>query len=165
MSTDTCQPGMTWNRAGQPVANRAVQSTNTSPNWKSQNNCFANSSHDAYRSGSGFVSHESSTPDGAAFTRYGGIDASTDAFRSTHTHAVSVNAATRPPAHDVPQPSGQPAHGCGGGGGFSGTNGPGDGSTTPSGSPGASVGIASGGRIARVNQPMPLHETTGLQAS
>src|SRR4029077_3550537 len=78
---------------------------------KSQASCLANPSHDEYRSGSGLRSHASSS-EVAAPSRYGGIDASTLALRSRHSHAVSVKTSVRP-AHDVDQSAGHPSHGCG----------------------------------------------------
>jgi hypothetical protein len=44
-----------------------------------------------YRSSSGQSIHSSGN-DGEAFTRYGGIVANSDEFRSRHVHAVSVSA-------------------------------------------------------------------------
>src|SRR5262249_25475777 len=106
-------------------------------------------------------------------TRYGGIDASTEAFKSRHVHAVSVKRAKREPDQaGGHQSAGQPDQADGriaGGDPQPGSGGPS--TTTPEGSPGTAdggpavaggtsagsfgFGVMSGGRIERENSPTP----------
>src|SRR5215471_20528486 len=94
---------------------------------------------------------------GAASTRYGGIDANTDAFRSRHAQAVSVNCASGHGPHcGVCQSDGHPAHGDGATRGSGPDVPPPPSMLTPGGVAGTVdvvAGVVSLGRIARVNNP------------